>query len=94
MAALGRTAAVSTQAAAVAADFAHAAAHLAPDDQVEAMDARCRTCGAITVGAWQYATGGRRVRTPSEHSASPSLAVCDGSFQAAELTSPAERNRK
>lgn len=69
-------------------DFAHFASHMLPDDQVEAMRATCRSCGAPTVGTWQHAPGGRRVRTPNEHSAPPGVAVCPGSFEAALLTTP------
>lgn len=68
-------------------EFDHAAAHLLPDDQVEARTARCRVCGAKTRGSWQVAHGGRRLRTPSEHTG-PGGRVCDGSFQAADLRIP------
>ena len=72
-------------------DFDHAADHLLPDDQVEALTAVCRECGAATVGAWQYAGGGRRLRTPSEHNAPPGLAICAGSFAGAILSTTPEK---
>ena len=89
--ALGRQPTKAERDAAAREDFAHAAAHLLPDDQVEALTAVCRECGAATVGAWQFAGGGRRLRTPSEHNAPPGLAICAGSFAGAILSTTPEK---
>ncbi len=67
-----------------AGDYAHAAGHLAPDDQVEASAAVCRACGASTGGTWQYTQGGRRIRVPTLHPNSAAK-TCPGSFEAAIL---------
>lgn len=69
-------------------DLSYAAAHVLPRETVEGMTARCRECGKSTPGVWQYGTGGRVVRTPTEHPAASGGAVCDGSFIAAVLTNP------
>jgi len=69
-------------------DLSFAAAHLLPRATVEGMTARCRECGKVTPGAWQYGTGGRVLRTPTEHPAPSGGTVCDGSFAAAVLTNP------
>ena len=90
LAALGRAPTSAERAAAAREDFAHAAAHLLPDDQVAAMNAVCRECGAVTDGAWQYAGGGRRLRTPSDHNASNGR-PCPGSFAGALLTTTPEK---
>lgn len=69
-------------------DLSFAAAHLLPRATVEGMTARCRECGKVTPGAWQYGTGGSVLRTPTEHPAASGGTVCDGSFAAAVLTNP------
>lgn len=69
--------------------------HFLPDDQVEALNAKCKTCGMPTPGVWQHAHGGRRIRTPSEHrplTAPADRSPCPGSFDLAYLTTTPERN--
>jgi len=69
-------------------DLSFASAHLLPRATVEGMTARCRECGKVTPGAWQYGTGGSVLRTPTEHPAASGGTVCAGSFAAAVLTNP------
>ena len=82
MAALGRVAKSMEQER--AGDFARSLARLATNDAIEARDAVCVKCGAVTPGLWQHVPGGRRIRTPLTHDIRAGVA-CEGSFVAADL---------